>query len=106
MVDLLREADYMEEFMGGQRYEVVALPDSMLDTTLFVGNLCEFVRDDDLSALFQSVSTLQSVPACVARKPDMTSLQYGFVVFLNPAEKDVSCCVLHLRRAQRATLDE
>ena len=36
-----RDADYGEILAGGQRYEMVELPDSMVDTTLFVGNLCE-----------------------------------------------------------------
>jgi hypothetical protein len=90
MLPLAHEADWMEELVGGRRYEVVALPDALMDTTLFVGNLCEFVKDDDLSGLFQSVSLLHSLPACVARKPDTTSLQYGFVVFPTRQEKEVS----------------
>ena len=36
-----RDADYGELLAGGQRYEMVELPDSMVDTTIFVGNLCE-----------------------------------------------------------------
>lgn len=36
-----RDADYGEILAGGQRYEMVELPDSMVDTTIFVGNLCE-----------------------------------------------------------------
>lgn len=85
-----RDADLVEQLVGGKRYEVTQLPDSMIDTTLFVGNLCEFVHDDDLSQLFQAASRLQSVPACVARKADMSSLQYGFVSFLSKEEKEVS----------------
>ena len=73
-----------------ERYEMVKLPDSMLDNTIFVGNLCEFVQDGDLSSLFQSVSMLNSVPACVARKANMQSLQYGFVSFPTVEEKEVS----------------
>jgi hypothetical protein len=84
-----READITEMMVGGERYEMIPLPDSMVDTTLFVGNLCEFVHDDDLSKLFQSVSILNSVPACVARKPDMTSREYGFVSFPSVQEKEV-----------------
>jgi hypothetical protein len=84
-----READITEMMVGGERYEMVPLPDSMVDTTLFVGNLCEFVHDGDLSKLFQSVSILNSVPACVARKPDMTSREYGFVCFPSVEEKEV-----------------
>jgi hypothetical protein len=86
----LRDDDMTESLVGGIRYEMVPLPDSMMDTTLFVGNLCEFCKDEDLSNLFCSVSTLQSVPACVARKPNMSSLRYGFVTFLNAQEKEVS----------------
>jgi hypothetical protein len=84
-----RDADMTEMLVGGERYEMIPLPDSMVDTTLFVGNLCEFVHDDDLSKLFQSVSILNSVPACVARKPDMTSREYGFVSFPTIQEKEV-----------------
>jgi hypothetical protein len=83
------DADMTEMLVGGERYEMIPLPDSMVDTTLFVGNLCEFVHDDDLSKLFQSVSILNSVPACVARKPDMTSREYGFVSFPSMQEKEV-----------------
>ena len=36
-----RDADFGEILAGGQRYEMVELPDSMIDTTIFVGNLCE-----------------------------------------------------------------
>lgn len=75
--------------MGGERYEMNELPDSMMDYTIFVGNLNEFVQDDDLSQLFQSVSSLQTVPACVVRKPDMSSLEYGFVSFPSVEEKEV-----------------
>jgi hypothetical protein len=84
-----RDADIGEMMVGGERYEMIPLPDSMVDTTLFVGNIDEFVHDDDLSQLFQSVSALQSLPACVARKPDMTSMEYGFVSFLTVEEKEV-----------------
>ncbi len=84
-----RDYDMMELMVGGERYEMVPLPDSMMDTTLFVGNLCEFCKDEDLSNLFQLVSSLQSVPACVARKPNYTSLGYGFVTFLTVQEKEV-----------------
>lgn len=85
-----READFVEQMVGGERYSMIPLPDSMTDTTLFVGNLCEFVSDDDLSRLFQTVSALHSLPACVARKPNTQSLEYGFVAFPTIAEKEVS----------------
>lgn len=82
-----RDADMMEMSVGGKRYEMVQLPDSLIDTTLFVGNLCEFVTDSDLSSLFQEVSTLKFIPACVIRKANMSSLKYGFVTFPNEEEK-------------------
>jgi hypothetical protein len=81
--------------VGGERYEMVPLPDSMVETTLFVGNLCEFVKDDDLSDLFQTVSNLHSVPACVARKANMNSLQYGFVTFPTVEEKEKALVKFH-----------
>jgi hypothetical protein len=87
-VHKLRDADLMEMMVGGERYDMVPLPDSMVDTTLFVGNLDEFVRDEDLSDFFRSVSALQSVPACVVRRA-MTSLEYGFVTFPTIEEKEV-----------------
>ena len=89
-----RDADVMERWMGGARYEVTPLPDSMMDTTLFVGNLDEFVCDEDLSQLFQAASHLNSVPACVVRKPDMTSLRYGLVTFPSKEEKEVRLKIL------------
>lgn len=82
-----RDADHGEVLAGGQRYEMVELPDSMVDTTIFVGNLCEFVTDDMLSTLFTSHTF---VPACVARKPNMSSLKYGFVTFPTVAEKEAA----------------
>jgi hypothetical protein len=88
-VATIRDADFVGKIVGGERYEMVPLPDSMISTTLFVGNLCEFVTDDILSRVFQAVSKLQSVPACVARKPNMSSMQYGFVHFLTVEEKEV-----------------
>ena len=85
----VRDADFGEMVAGGQRYEMIPLPDSMVDTTIFVGNLCEFANDDDLQIIFSKVSSLQSVPAIVARKPNMNSLQYGFVSFPTVEEKEV-----------------
>jgi RNA recognition motif. (a.k.a. RRM, RBD, or RNP domain) len=84
-----READPIERILGGTRYEFVPIPESMKSTTIFVGNICEFAHDDDLSALFQKVSKLHSVPACIARKVDTSSLQYGFVSFPSVEEKEV-----------------
>lgn len=86
------EADIMEQMVGGERYSMVPLPDSMMDTTLFVGNLCEFVHDGDLSQLFESVCSVEGPPppACVSRKPNRDSLQYGFVTFATRQEKEVS----------------
>ena len=85
----MRDADMMEQLIGGERYEMVPLPDSMVDTTLFVGNLNEFVKDGDLSDFFQTASKLQSVPACVCRRPNFDSLGYGFVTFPTVEEKEV-----------------
>lgn len=85
----LRDPDMMEMFIGGERYENVPLPDSMLDTTIFVGNLCEFAKDEDLSQQFRSVTNLISLPACVARRPNSQSLKYGFVAFPTVEEKEV-----------------
>lgn len=84
-----RDPDMIELFVGGERYENVPLPDSMLDTTIFVGNLCEFARDEDLSQQFRSVTNLKSLPACVARRPNNQSLEYGFVAFPTVQEKEV-----------------
>lgn len=84
-----REMDIMEEFVGGRRYEMVELPDSLVETTLFVGNLCEFVTDEMLSAIFQQASSLNFIPAVVCRKPNSSSLKYGFVTFPTVDEKEV-----------------
>lgn len=91
------DADFAEMMVGGTRYEMVPLPDSMMDTTLFVGNFCEFVHDGDLSDFFKPgksrsgevYSHSYSVPACVARKPNQDSLRYGFVSFVTEEEKEV-----------------
>jgi len=85
-----REPDQIEMMIGGERFEMVPLPDRMCDTTIFVGNICEFVHDEDLSQLFQAVSVCQSVPSCVVRKANMQSLGYGFVSFPTVEEKEVS----------------
>lgn len=90
MVHNIRDADLMETMVGGQRFEMVPLPDSMIDTTIFVGNLCEFAQDEDLSKMFQTVSRLRSVPACVVRRPNMSSMEYAFVTFPSKDEKEVS----------------
>lgn len=83
------QADFTEMMVGGERYSMVPMPDSMVDSTIFVGNLCEFANDRDLSELFHVVTSLCSVPACVVRKPDTSSMQYGFVSFRNVQEKEV-----------------
>lgn len=92
MVHNIRDADMMEMMVGGQRFEMVPLPDSMLDTTIFVGNVCEFAHDEDLSKVFQAVSHLNSVPACVVRRANMASLEYAFVTFPSVEEKEVRAC--------------
>ena len=88
--DAFETRDSLELMVGGSRYEMVELPDSMMSTTLWVGNLCEFVTDVMLGEIFQQASSLKSVPACVARKPNMESLRYGFVTFRSEEEKEVS----------------
>eukprot|EP00571_Detonula_confervacea_P012795 CAMPEP_0172299442 /NCGR_PEP_ID=MMETSP1058-20130122/1753_1 /TAXON_ID=83371 /ORGANISM="Detonula confervacea, Strain CCMP 353" /LENGTH=244 /DNA_ID=CAMNT_0013008893 /DNA_START=306 /DNA_END=1037 /DNA_ORIENTATION=+ len=93
--DTFETPDSMELMMGGARYEMVELPDSMMSTTLWVGNLCEFVTDEMLSELFQQTSSLKFVPACVARKANMESLRYGFVTFRSEAEKENAMNILH-----------
>lgn len=80
----------MEQFVGGVRYEMVELPDCLVDTTIFVGNLCEFVTDEMLSEVFRKASTLNFVPAYVARKPNSSSLKYGFVTFPTVEEKEMA----------------
>ena len=91
--DAFEMPDNLELMMGGTRYEMVELPDSMMSTTLWVGNLCEFVTDEMLGEIFQQASSLKSVPACVARKPNFESLRYGFVTFPSEEEKEVSSCI-------------
>lgn len=88
--DAFETRDAFELMVGGARYEMVELPDSMMSTTLWVGNLCEFVTDEMLSDVFKQASSLKFVPACVARKPNMESMRYGFVTFRSEEEKVVS----------------
>lgn len=78
-----REAEVTEQLVGGVRYSMIPIPKDMLRTTLFVTNLDDFVYDDDLSAIFNGM------PACVVRKPDMTSLGYGFVAFRSSEDAQV-----------------
>jgi len=77
----------------GMKYSFVELPDSLMDTTLFVGNLNQFVTDTMLSDLFQQASRLSTVASVVARRPNTNSLQYGFVVFATAEEKEEA--ILH-----------
>jgi RNA recognition motif-containing protein len=86
--DAFEMPDNLELMMGATRYEMVELPDSMMSTTLWIGNLCEFVTDEMLGEIFQQASSLKSVPACVARRPNMESLRYGFVSFRSEEEKE------------------
>lgn len=88
------DGDRIAELIGGIRYNsLVPIPDAMKETTAYVGNLCEFVHDQDLSQLFAQVSSLLTVPSCVVRKIDTTSLGYGFVAFRTVQEKEVCICV-------------
>ena len=102
----LYDPDMMEMFVGGERYENVPLPDSMLDTTIFVGNLCEFAQDEDLSQKFRSVTNLKSLPACVARRPNSQSLEYGFVAFPTVEEKEVGTTAVAIATPFIARRDE
>ena len=86
----MRDADIVEMLIGGERYSLVPMPHAMKATTIFVGNICEFVQDSDLSTYFSQVSSLTSVPSCVVRKVDTQSMGYGFVSFPNVDEKEVS----------------
>lgn len=101
-----RDADLYEQLVGGERYSMIPIPNQMRETTLFVGNLCEFVHDVDLSALFGQAllssssscevrSQQYSVPAVVARKPNTSSLQYGFVCFRNASETEAAMDRFH-----------
>jgi hypothetical protein len=85
----IRDADIVEMLIGGERYSLVPMPNAMKATTIFVGNICEFVQDSDLSTYFSQVSSLTSVPSCVVRKVDTQSMGYGFVSFPNVQEKEV-----------------
>lgn len=105
-----RDADLVEQLVGGERYSLVPMPDNMKATTVFVGNLCEFVQDEDLSRFFAAASThLSRVPATVVRKPDTQSLRYGFVSFPTRQEKEVgglgvcSFCASVVERLYTAT---
>jgi len=74
-----------------QKYDMVQLPDSMVDTTLWVGNLNEFTKDGQLSDLFQQCcSGLLSVPCVIARRPNTDSLGYGFVTFPTQIEAEAA----------------
>jgi hypothetical protein len=72
------------------KYEMTPLPDSLIDTTIFVGNLGDFIAEDTLSRLFAQVSTLQTVPSAVARTPNNYSMGYGFVTFPSTEEMEVN----------------
>lgn len=88
--DLLDNTSQLPSGDSYIKYEMVDLPDAMLETTIFIGNLCEFVTDDMLSDLFQEVSKLQSIPSVVARKPNTSSLKYGFATFPSVEEKEAA----------------
>lgn len=105
-VHSMREADLVEALVGGERYSLVPMPDSMKATTLFVGNLCEFVNDADLSTLFAQASSLLTVPSCVVRKVNTQSMGYGFVSFPSIDEKEVSLFVsLYSRSIQNRSIE-
>lgn len=93
----LHDSDFMDFDVpiGGVKYSMVELPDSLMDTTIFVGNLNQFVTDEVLSDLFQQVSDFSSVPSVVARKLNMSSLHYGFVAFPTVQEKEAAIVRFH-----------
>jgi hypothetical protein len=91
----IRDADVVEMIIGGERYSLIPMPEKMKSTTVFVGNLCEFVQDKDLSSYFSQVSSLTYVPSCVVRKVDTQSMGYGFVSFPNEQEKEVSIFIVN-----------
>jgi len=82
--------------LGAVKYEMAPLPDSLVETTVFVGNLGDFVNDDTLSDLFARVATANaSVPAVVARKPNNHSMGYGFVTFRTNQEREAAIDRFH-----------
>ena len=106
MILTSRDADFVEQMAGGERYSLVPMPDSMKTTTVFVGNLCEFVHDEDLSRLFAAASRLLRVPAIVVRKPDTQSLRYGFVSFPTRQEKEVCVCRVCVKVCMPTNIEE
>lgn len=88
-------ADNNDQGVIGKKYSMVELPDSLMETTIFVGNLNDFVTDEILSDLFKQASSLNSVPSVVARKPNYNSLNYGFVTFPTVAEKEAAIIRFH-----------
>ena len=94
----IRDADIVEMLIGGERYSLVPMPRAMKATTIFVGNICEFVQDSDLSMHFSQVSSLTSVPSSVVRKVNTQSMGYGFVSFPNVEEKEVNVLCIYRNR--------
>jgi len=95
---MIHSTDFTEfhhSSLGYERYSMVELPDILIDTTVYVGNLNEFVDDEALSDLFKSVSTLQSVPSVICRKANYQSLKYGFVTFPTVEEKENAIIKFH-----------
>ena len=95
---------YEDNGMLFEKYDMVELPDSMVDTTVWIGNLDEFVSDIDLADLIlskscgnddggggPSISPMFSVPCAIARRPNNDSLGYGFVTF--PSRRDACIAV-------------
>lgn len=70
------------------QYDLTELPDIMVDSTVWVGNLNEFVTDNELGNLFgkYSETSLMNVPSVIARRPNNESLRYGFVYFPTSAD--------------------
>ena len=89
------EPDPLQFQAGGKRYEMVPLPDSMCGTTVWIGNLCEFVTGGDLSALLSGSACPTTVPACVARNPNASSRGYGFATFPTEQMRDSAILRFH-----------
>lgn len=92
---LMEEEKEINQLLYGEIYEIVEIPDSMTSTTIFIGNLCEFITDDELSNLFQQISVLNYIPAFIVRKPNGSSLNYGFATFPTISEKELAIETFH-----------
>ena len=89
--------------MHFEKFDLTHLPDAMVNSTVWVGNLNEFVTDNELGRLFAKgggASPL-NVPAVVARRPNNDSLRYGVVHFHTSADAQVSVFALEEEEDER-----